>query len=179
MLGIDGLGFELALERCFNDRFMWHFDREVDHARFGPDCTREPGGNLGQPHTSMGKVRPAEVLSVTIGGANAVLLECSVHRNDPAFESPRSKPVLVRVSRRNPSYWASARGNPPGTVPYQVFTKKIEAHGAVGCSRRVGSVHQATNAWFGPHGDKVRGGELGTDEQETVRRVPSLGCRGR
>src|SRR5262249_9662526 len=112
-------------------------------------------GHLGQASASMGKIPLTEPLSATISNADTVALGCPVDADEPALHFVHAMLPLSISNRRDLSlslYWRSRRGLPTGpqlaathrgTGPPQVLTKKIGAQGAVGCSRRVGSVRQA------------------------------------
>src|SRR5262249_23707124 len=90
---------------------------------------------------------------------------------EPALHFVHAMLPLSISNRRDLSlslYWRSRRGLPTGpqlaatrrgTGPPQVLTKKIGAQGAVGCSRRVGSVRQAYQRPVWTARRMVQGGE--------------------
>ena len=118
----------------------------------------------------MGKIPLTEPLSATISNADTVALGCPVDADEPAFQFIHPIVPLSVSNRRDLSlslYWRSRRCLPTGpqlaatrrgTGPPQVLTKKIGAQGAVGCSRRVGSVRQAYQRPVGTAMGKVQGG---------------------
>jgi hypothetical protein len=102
-----------------------------------------------------------------------------------AMGSAQPDETTIGVNRRDLSlslYWRSRRGLPTGpqlaatrrgTGPPQVLTKKIGAQGAVGCSRRVGSVRQAYQRPVRTALGKVQGARgnsrLYRDQEVTLR----------
>src|SRR5713226_8803272 len=162
LLGIEGMDGEAALDQRLDHRPMRHLDGDVDLAGLGGAAGRQqPGHHLGQALAGMLEDFLADVAALLIDEPHMVALAGPVDTAIPSFLIAHAVTPLQTASHRDPCrylYWCSPRSRRErhrlptgrrsrpirrGTCPPQV----IESRGAIGCSRRTGSVLETTTFW--------------------------------